>query len=224
MRRYHSIPSASPASLTSSRRPSRSASVSSTLSSISDTEYNENMALIIREMDAENEQRTMRIILNVFLSVMTVITMVMQTVVTPLYVDAMSGIEVQSDAFIAGFLTCMWIPVIFFTLHFCFNWGRSFKKIVKPPEQLSYVFVAGTLAGLSNILVALTSLSLRTPTYLQGILQQTLIPFTAVSRFILIGKGNAIVSPILHTTKNVLRCSNLCQTKQSVKKTRVFFL
>ena len=179
------------------RRSSRSSSISSLDSSrsfsISDIEYNENMRLLMDEISpsemSESDRRKAMIVLNVFLAVMTVVTMVTQTVVTPLYVDAMSGIEAKSDAFIAGFLTCMWIPVIFFAFHFCFSWGRSFKKIIKPPDQLVYVFVAGTLAGLSNILVALTSLSLRTPTYLQGVLQQTLVPFTAISRFLIIGKG-----------------------------------
>ena len=199
--KYSSI---EPASL---RRSSRSSSVSSLASSrsfsILDIEDNENLRLLMDEINpsemSERDQRNAMIVLNIFLSVMTVITMVTQTVVTPLYVDAMSGIEVKSDAFIAGFLTCMWIPVIFFAIHFCFSFGRSFKKIIKPPDQFLYVFVAGTLAGLSNILVALTSLSLRTPTYLQGILQQTLVPFTAVSRFLIIGKGN-IAQTITRTT------------------------
>ncbi len=179
------------------KRSPRSGSVSSMGSSFSISEMDEeNMKLLMDEISAselsEQEKKCLRIVLNVFLSVMTVITMVTQTIITPLYVDAMTDGKARSDAFIAGFLTCMWIPIIFFTLHFCFSWGRSFRKLVRPPDQLLYVFVAGTLAGLSNILVAVTSLSLRTPTYLQGILQQTLIPFTAISRFIIIGKGKAI--------------------------------
>ena len=160
------------------------------MTSISDDEYNEAVNLLNKDVNASKyDERRTHIIVNVFLSVMTVATMVTQTVVTPLYVDAMSGNDVKSDAFIAGFLTCMWIPVIFFALHCCFSYKLSLREMIQPPDQLMYVFAAGTLAGLSNILVALTSLSLRTPTYLQGILQQTLIPFTAVSRFTIIGKG-----------------------------------
>ncbi len=49
--------------------------------------------------------------------------------------------------------------------------------------------MAGVLAGLNGILVAFTVLSERTPTYLQAILHQLLIPFTAFARYVVLGAG-----------------------------------
>lgn len=77
----------------------------------------------------ETSSKAFRRALNIFLAIMTVISMVIQVVSIPLYADAMSAPSAGSDAFIASFTATLWTPIILFVLHIAFNFRSHPKEV-----------------------------------------------------------------------------------------------
>jgi len=139
----------------------------------------------------EQEQSTWSKILNPLLSTLVVITSVAQTISLPLYAGSMNKDDTGSDPFIAFFLASMWFPIIFW----CILLIQLIVTCSKPAQlcllKVAWleIFLAGLLAGLSQILIALSSAPDRTPPYLQSVFQQSLmVPFTAFARYIVLSK------------------------------------
>ena len=124
-----------------------------------------------------------------------VVTSILQTISFPLYTEIMNDTETGSDPFIASFLAYMWLPVIFWSIILIFKACGSYSTYNMNIFDVPWfdLIMAGLLAGISQVLLALASLPHRTPVYMQAIFQQSLmIPFTALARYVILCKGKII--------------------------------
>ncbi|PIK54190.1 hypothetical protein BSL78_08920 [Apostichopus japonicus] len=123
---------------------------------------------------------------NIFLTIITVLSSLMMNVTLPLYSNAMTK-EGHSE-YPVILLSAMWFPLFFFGI-------VLFAKFLSPSMSLRssvshrMMVLVGFLNAINGILVVYASNTARTPPALQAILSTSVIPFTVVSRYIMLRKG-----------------------------------
>lgn len=123
---------------------------------------------------------------NVFLTIITVLTSVLMNVTLPLYSNSMT--KDGGSEYPVLLLSSMWFPFFFFGLVFL-------TKFLSPSMSLRssvsnrIMLLVGFLNAINGVLVVYASSTSRTPAALQAILSTSVIPFTVISRYILLRKG-----------------------------------
>ncbi|XP_077998905.1 uncharacterized protein LOC144451867 [Glandiceps talaboti] len=127
--------------------------------------------------------------LNIFLSFMTVIFTVAMNVSLPIFSDAAANSG--SDAYFVLFSCTLMFPPFFFIL-------LVISKLIDPSVSfrlkapMKLVVIAGILNSLNGLFLVYASNSSRTPPALQAILSTSIIPFTVISRYVILKKGVGI--------------------------------
>lgn len=129
---------------------------------------------------------------NALLAVMNVISNVIMNVSLPVYAGTMES--VGSDIFVLLFITCCTISVIFTLLTLFVKYSKiDSSATLRPTSSYKILFLMGLFTAMNGILVVYASPPNRTPPYLQGILQSSVIPFTVLLRFVILRRGNTYI-------------------------------
>ncbi|CAD5111044.1 DgyrCDS396 [Dimorphilus gyrociliatus] len=197
------------------RRTSVTASFSATLEAIPENRA-KSFTTEIKEEDLPGKRRK-KIILSIFLTLLTVLSTVTFGISVPLYVASFK------DGFIAILLVAFWFPPLFFFQVLLFKLFIDPSIVLKSSAPWSNVFMVGFAIALNGIMLAYTSDPNRTPPYLQArifhpirmkdlsffspmmihedmikgektqfvyaILQTLVIPYTVFIRYLMLGKG-----------------------------------
>lgn len=132
---------------------------------------------------------------NVLLAIMNVISNVIMNVSLPVYAGTME--TVGSDIFVLLFITCCTITVIFTLLTLFVKYSKiDSSATLRPTSSYKILFLMGLFTALNGILVVYASPPDRTPPYLQGILQSSVIPFTVLLRFVILRRGISAIRGI----------------------------
>ncbi|XP_071944135.1 crt homolog 3-like [Antedon mediterranea] len=130
--------------------------------------------------------------LNVFLTVMTVITNVAMNVSLPIYSESMDKTNTNGtnrvDEYPVLFLSSFWFPFVFFSIVFLNSWCQGCSSMRSSVPQRTMV-LCGALTSTSGILMVYASDPTRTAPELQAVLSTSIIPFTVVCRYIILRKG-----------------------------------
>ncbi|KAK6176499.1 hypothetical protein SNE40_014771 [Patella caerulea] len=125
--------------------------------------------------------------LNVFIAIMNIIMNVLMNVSLPVFAGTMN--EVNSDTYALLMIANVWFMLVFVVIMLAMKFFVNRSLSFKPCTQWKWLFVMGLTTTLNGIFVVFASPPNRTPPYLQGILATTNIPFTVLSRFVLLRKG-----------------------------------
>ncbi|XP_070561457.1 crt homolog 3-like [Ptychodera flava] len=124
-------------------------------------------------------------LLNIFLSTMTVISTVAMNVSLPIFSEV--GNEF-SDAYYVLFSCTIMFPPFFFLL-LCISKLFDPKVGFMPKASMKFLVLAGLLNSMNGLFLVYASDPSRTPPALQAILSTSVIPFTVVSRYLILRKG-----------------------------------
>ncbi|CAG2227093.1 crt homolog 3-like [Mytilus edulis] len=132
---------------------------------------------------------------NLLIAVMNVFSNVLMNVSLPVYAGTMEAIG--SDIFVLLFITCCSIAVVFTLLTLFVKYSKiDSTATLRPTSSYKILFMMGLFTAMNGILVVYASPPNRTPPYLQGILQSSVIPFTVLLRLVILRKGISIVRGI----------------------------
>lgn len=132
---------------------------------------------------------------NVLIAVFNVISNVLMNVTLPVYAGTME--TVGSDIFVLLFITCCIITVVFTLLTLFVRYSKiDSSATLRPTSSYKILFMMGLFTAMNGILVVYASPPDRTPPYLQGILQSSVIPFTVLLRLVILRKGISKVRTI----------------------------
>ncbi|XP_071944136.1 crt homolog 3-like [Antedon mediterranea] len=130
--------------------------------------------------------------LNVFLTVMTVITNVAMNVSLPLYSESMDKTNTNGtnrvDEYPVLFLSSFWFPFVFFSIVFLNSWCQGCSSMRSSVPQRTMI-LCGALNSVNGLLVVYASDPTRTAPELQAVLSTSIIPFTVVCRYLILRKG-----------------------------------
>nr|XP_054750621.1 uncharacterized protein LOC129256445 [Lytechinus pictus] len=126
-------------------------------------------------------------VLNIFLTIMTVLSSLMMAITLPLFSASMVT-ESSTDEYPVLFFTALWFPIFFLGL-------VAINKLIDPEMSLKstvshrVMAMVGGMNSLNGLLVVYASDPERTSPQLQAILGTSVIPFTVISRYIILRKG-----------------------------------
>lgn len=125
---------------------------------------------------------------NTLIAIMNVFSNVLMNTSLPVYAGTMEVIG--SDIFVLLFITCIIITVVFTLLTLFVKYTKiDSRATLRPTSSFKILFCMGLFTAMNGILVVYASPPNRTPPYLQGILQSSVIPFTVLLRLIILRRG-----------------------------------
>ena len=128
-------------------------------------------------------------VLNVFLTVMNIITNLMMLIMLPLFSQSMDHPHHNTDQYPVLLFSATLFPLFFFGL-MGVNKFLEPDMILKSTVSHRVMFITGLLNSLNGLLVVYASNPSRTSPQLQALLGTSMIPFTVICRFLLLRKGN----------------------------------
>ncbi|XP_025080173.1 LOW QUALITY PROTEIN: uncharacterized protein LOC112555845 [Pomacea canaliculata] len=169
----------------------RSASSPSPTKSLADEIREAEAALVTVTYEHHTSQRSaVRIFVIAFICVITSVAM---NVSLPVVAATMESVE--GNVFTVLLYSALWFPLVFAVLALAAE-GRTLKKVtvdkslsLAPTSTWRVYCIMGLTMGLNGLIVVFASPPSRTAPYLQGLLSTSLIPFTVLSRFLLLRKG-----------------------------------
>lgn len=128
---------------------------------------------------------------NAFIAVINVLSNVLMNTSLPVFAGTMEVIG--SDIFVLLFITCIIISVIFTFLTLFVKYSKiDSTATLRPTSSYKILFLMGLFTAMNGILVVYASPPDRTPPYLQGILQSSVIPFTVLLRLAILRRGKRL--------------------------------
>ena len=127
--------------------------------------------------------------LNIFLSIMTIISNLMMLITLPLFSQSLDHPGHKTDEYPVLLFSSLWFPFFFFGL-IAISKFLDPDMVLKSTVSHRVMFITGLLNSLNGLLVVYASDPSRTSPQLQAILGTSLIPFTVICRYILLRKGN----------------------------------